>query len=191
VPGRAYDVLFGIATGQFGYVTQDQALAEGLSADALGKMAKRGQVERVAHGLYRFVSFPHGPLDTYMEAALWPRGVVGVLSHETALDLYELSDANPAKIHLTVPDDHRVRRQVPKAYVLHTETLAADEVTWREGLPLTTVERTIRDCHADHLRVGLLEQAIEQARARGMLSAARARALRRDVAKSSRSRGGA
>ncbi len=38
-----------------------------------------------------------------MEATLWPRGAHGALSHETALDLYGLSDVNPAKIHITVP----------------------------------------------------------------------------------------
>ena len=57
-----------------------------------------------------------------MEAALWPgRGMRGVLSHETALDLYALSDVNPARIDITLPRAYRIRRDVPAAYRVHHE----------------------------------------------------------------------
>jgi hypothetical protein len=47
---------------------------------------------------------PPSSLDAYMDAVLWPgRGVRDMLSHETALDLYGLSDVNPAKIDVTLP----------------------------------------------------------------------------------------
>src|ERR1700741_3235147 len=108
MPGRAYDALFELATDQFGFITRKQALEAGFNRDTLIQMAKRGLVDRVGHGLYRFKAFPAGPLDPYMEAVLWPHGTMGALSHETALDLYGLSDANPAKIHITVPKKHRV-----------------------------------------------------------------------------------
>lgn len=170
MPGRAYTTLFDLATAQRGYVTQEQARRQGLTRFALRDMADRGQVERVAHGLYRFTSFPRGALDSLMEAVLWPRGARGVLSHETALDLYDLSDANPAKIHLTLPPHHRINRRVPDVYELHFEPLSQRDVTYRESLPITTVERTIRDCHRTHLRRGLLDQAIDQARARGLIT---------------------
>jgi predicted transcriptional regulator of viral defense system len=45
-----------------------------------------------------------------MLAALWPAGR-GVLSHDTALELHELCDVNPEKIHLTVPADYQPRRR--------------------------------------------------------------------------------
>jgi predicted transcriptional regulator of viral defense system len=182
VPGRAYEVLFDLATDQRGYVTQEQARQHGLTPYTLVKMAERGQVKHIAQGLYRFKAFPPGPLDTYMEAVLWPRGVLGVLCHETALDLYDLSDVNPAKIHLTVPADHRIRRKIPDVYEIHHADLTEDDRTWREGLPVTTVERTIRDCHRAHLRGGLLAQALDQARTRGLITAATARELRREIA---------
>lgn len=41
----------------------------------------------------------------YMAAALWPQGIQGVLTHDTALDLWDVSDVNPAKIHITVRAD--------------------------------------------------------------------------------------
>jgi predicted transcriptional regulator of viral defense system len=181
MPGRAYDALFALAADQFGYVTREQSLAAGFADKTLRQMARRGVVEHIDHGLYRFKAFPAGPLDAYMEAALWPHRKSGVLSHETALELYGLSDANPDKIHLTVPKKHRITRKIPTVYEIHHADLSPDEVTWREGLPLTTVERTIRDCYETHLRRGLLEQALEQARARGLISAAKARQLRKEM----------
>ncbi len=42
-----------------------------------------------------------------MAAALWPKGIQGVLTHDTALDLWDVSDVNPAKTHITVPHGHR------------------------------------------------------------------------------------
>jgi len=181
MPGRAYDALFELATDQYGFITRDQAIMAGFNRDTLIQMAKRGLVDRVGHGLYRFKAFPAGPLDAYMAAVLWPHGKTGVLSHETALDLYGLSDANPAKIHITVPKKHRVTRTIPATYAIHHADLEPREITWREGLPVTTVERTIRDGLAVHLRRGLLLQALEQARARGLLTAGVERKLRMEV----------
>jgi predicted transcriptional regulator of viral defense system len=181
MPGRAYDVLFERATDQYGYITREQALRAGFNRSTLLKMAQRGVVDQVGHGLYRFKAFPPGPLDAYMEAVLWPHGKTGVLSHETALDLYGLSDVNPEKIHITVPLRHRITRTIPAVYEIHHADLGSEEITWRDGLPLTTVERTIQDSHRSHLRRGLLEQALEQARARGLISADKERKLRRRI----------
>lgn len=44
-----------------------------------------------------------------MLATSWASGR-GVLSHDTALDLHELCDINPAKVHLTLPPDYSPRR---------------------------------------------------------------------------------
>ena len=67
-------------------------------------------------------AIPVTGLDQYMEATLWPRGGA-VLSHDTALDLHELCDVNPAKVHVTVPVAARIRRQAPPAYAVHVRDL--------------------------------------------------------------------
>lgn len=181
VPGHAYDLLFDLATSQYGYVTRFQALEAGVARNTLDEMSRRGLVDHISHGLYRFKAFPTSPLDTYMEAVLWPHRATGVLSHETALELYGLSDVNPEKIQLTVPKTHRIRRKIPAVYEIHHADLGSEEITWREGLPLTTVERTIRDCHRTHLRRSLLEQALNQARSRGLITAAKEHELRKAI----------
>jgi predicted transcriptional regulator of viral defense system len=117
----------------------------------------------------------------YMAAALWPRGAPGVLTHETALDLWDVSDVNPAKIHVTVPRRHRPQREIPAAYVIHREDLDPTEVTAIEGVPVARLARAIRQCAGTHLGRDLLEQATRQARARGLLSAAEHAALVREL----------
>jgi predicted transcriptional regulator of viral defense system len=74
---------------QQGYVTQQDARGAGGAASTLARMAERGTLVRTSHDVYRVPFIAAGSLDQYMEATLWPRGVRGVLSNETALGLYE------------------------------------------------------------------------------------------------------
>jgi predicted transcriptional regulator of viral defense system len=143
-------------------------------------MTARHTLERRGHGLYRMPTVPATGLDAYMEATLWA-GRRGVLSHETALDLYELCDVNPAAIHLTVPRTFRTRKDVPPAYRLHREDLDEGDVGWHEGIPIVTPERAILGGIDQPLGWQLIDQAIETARGRGLLSkpvAARLTAMR-------------
>jgi predicted transcriptional regulator of viral defense system len=183
VPGSAYQRVYEVAANQGGYITTAQAAETEVKQNTLTKMAARGQLERVSWGVYRLVHFPISPLDQYVEATLWPLSVPGVISHESGLALYGLSDANPTRIHLTVPTRFRVQREVPKRLVIHRADLPADDVQLFEGILVTTPERTIRDCHAAHLGPALIRQAIEDGRRSGHLRAAQAEALMRELLK--------
>jgi predicted transcriptional regulator of viral defense system len=147
----------------------------------LVRMSEHGTLERRGHGLYRLRYFPVSPLDSYMEATLWPRGTRGVLSHETALQLYELSDVNPSKIHLTVPREHRIRREIPALYRIHHETLADQDATFHEGMPIVTPAHAIRQSHAAHLGPALIGQAIDHGVSNGRLTRKEAAQLRRGM----------
>ncbi len=164
------------ATGRYGYVTPDDARAAGIDPAQLRIMNLRGLVEHVARGVYRFPIVPTTPLDQYMEAVLWPR-TTAVLSHETALDLHGLCDVNPADIHISVPADYRVRRDVPRMYKLHRRDLDPAEVTLHEGIPIVTVYRAIRDGMEARLGGHLIDQAIDTARRRGLLAPEQLNAL--------------
>ena len=169
MPGRAHNKLFEVAADRYGYLTQHEALEAGYSKDALQKMAKRGTLDRVAWGLYRFAALPRHELDQYMEATLWPRPAQGVLSHETALDLHDLCDVNPGRLHVTVPKSYRTNRAVPKLYALHRRDLVLHEIGSHEGIPIVTPLRAILDGIEGNVRAGLVEQAIDSARRRGLL----------------------
>ena len=180
--GSVYAQLFEAAVDQRGYVTTAQARAEGIRPGTLAMMASRGTIERVSHGVYRLVQFPVAPHASYMEASLWPAGVRGVISHESALALYEISDVNPSKIHITVPGVFRIRRRIPAHLAVHHAELRADEIEWLDGIPVTTPERTILDCSAAHLGPRLVRQAISDGERAGLLSARTAASLRHRLA---------
>lgn len=170
MPGRVYTQLLERAHEQYGYVTPRDARELGIDPLRLQDLARRRLADHVAHGVYRIPLVPRTGLDQYMEATLWPQAVQGVLGHETALDLYELCDVNPAKIHLTVPATYRPRREVPELYVLHRRNLDARDVTRHEGIPIVTPYRAIIDGIETHLGRRLLDQAIDNAIKRGLLT---------------------
>jgi hypothetical protein len=170
MPGRWYAELFEIAAGQNGFVTTEDVRELGGTTQVLADMHRHHHLERRGHGLYRFTAFPSGPFDELMQATLWPRGL-GVISHDSALDLWDLCDVNPAKIHVTVPRAARIRRVAPVEYVIHPRDLAPTERTHVEGIPVVTPGRAIADGIERHLDRRLIEQALDAARRRGLVPA--------------------
>jgi predicted transcriptional regulator of viral defense system len=170
-----------MANEAHGFITPDDAREAGVAPINLVRMAERGQLERRANGLYRFPLIPAGPLDAYMEAALWPRGVRGVISHETALELYELSDVHPRRIHITVPAAHRINRETPAAYRIHHEDLRQRDIGNLEGIPIVTAERAIRQAAEADVGPALVAQAIDEGERNGRLTGRQAKRLRDDL----------
>lgn len=179
MPGSKYEKVMDLAADQFGYVSTSQAVARGVSRNALRMMATRGVLERVSWGVYRVPTFPASPFAEYMEASLWPAGAPGVVSHESALAIRDLSDVNPAKVHITLPKAFRVRRTLPGHLVLHNDDLPEEDITQVEGIPTTTVRRAIEDCFRAHLGPALLRQAIEEGEREGYLKPGEASELRK------------
>ena len=183
---RAWDTtLYELAEGQAGYFTAAQARGVGVHPVRLVQLQKRGDIERATRGVYRLTRFPVSPLGQYMEAALWPQvrrpEAQGVISHESALAIYGVSDVSPAKVHVTLPNAFRVRRAVPKHLQLHFADLEPGDVQRVEGIPVTTPSRAIRDAHASHVGPALVRQAIEDARRSGQLTFDQADRLAREL----------
>jgi predicted transcriptional regulator of viral defense system len=180
-PGQLYD----IAENQLGYFTAAQAQAAGVHQVRLVQLDQTGDIERVSRGVYRLARFPVSPHGQYMEAILWPQvrrpDVRGVISHVSALALYELTEVNPSKVHITLDPAIRVRRAVPRQLALHFATLSARDVHVVDGVPVTTPERTIRDVHTDHLGPALVRKAIADGRRTGRLTYALAERLAREL----------
>lgn len=177
MPTDRFTELAETAADQHGYFALTDSREAGYADNTIAQMARRGRIERVSHGVYRIPFLLGGRLGPYMAAALWPAGVRGMISRDSALDLWEVGDVNPAKIHITVPRAHRAQRSVPAVYELHREDLTGDEVTEIEGVPVVTLERAIRECHRAHLAIDLLEQAIRHGQERGLLTTTQARRL--------------
>lgn len=170
MPRAAFTNIYELAADQFGYFTTAQAHRLGVGRMAVVMMERRGTIERVSRGVYRLLQFPVEPEGQYMEASLWPVRTTAVVSHESALALYGLSDVDPPRIHITVPKRYRVRRAVPARLAVHYADLPPGDRTLHNGIPVTSVARTLRDCHAAMLGDDLVAQALWQAEREGWLS---------------------
>ncbi len=157
--------LYRIAERQAGYFTTRQARRAGYSPSLLTYHTKRGAFQRVRRGVYRWSAFPEMPHADLFIAWL-SAGPKAVISHDSALALYGLSDALPGEIHLTVPRTASRRRRGVR---LHTARLQPEEVTEREGLPVTTLPRTFTDLLHDGIGEDLIHQAVQQALERGLV----------------------
>jgi predicted transcriptional regulator of viral defense system len=180
MPGVRYKQLFERAAENYGYVTGDDARALGVPVGTLNALARRGQLDRVSHGIYRVPLVPPSRFDQYKLATLWPDGR-GLVSHESALELYGISDVNPAKLHIAVPAAYRTHRRVPALYFLHREDIANADRSEVDGIAAVSVAKAIRQVHEQHLRGSLVEQAINDAEREGWLRRRQADQLRYEL----------
>jgi predicted transcriptional regulator of viral defense system len=159
-----YDHLYEIAEAQAGYFTASQAQTVGFSTERLSANVKSGRFTRITQGVYRLYHFPGSPYEDMFVA--WLRaGPTSVISHESALAVYDLSDILPSEIHIIVPRNASRRRKGIRQYTNH---LLADEITKRNGFPITTVERTLADLIANGLAEEQIRLAIREALQRGL-----------------------
>jgi predicted transcriptional regulator of viral defense system len=144
--------IYKIAENQAGYFAAAQAAEAGYTWERLSQNVKKGTFFRVSQGVYRLSQFPHSPHEDMYIA--WLRiGPKSVISHESALALYDLADILPSETHVIMPRSASRRR---KGIRLHTSALNKEEIVRRDGLPLTSVERTI----ADVIRAGMPEDQV-------------------------------
>jgi len=161
--------LFAIASEQGGYFTAEQGRACGFGWALLSHHVKSGRFIRVRRGLYRSREFPSSPRQDVFVAWLAVGKDLAVVSHESALDLLDLSDVIPGAVHLTVP---RSRRSHPtlSGVSIHTTTrpLRPSDRIVREGVRLTSAPRSILDAAEAGMAPEQIEMAVVQAISRGL-----------------------
>ena len=165
----ARDELWEIATLQHGFVTARQAVAEGIDRETVDKLVQRGTLQRAAFGVYRFPKYPYTDTARYMFAVLWTRASEAALSHETALDVYAISDIIADRIHVTVGQRRRLRRAGGELYEVHYQDLDAGQIGWWQEIPTVTPATAIAQCLTYGTPTYLLRQAIERGHAQGYL----------------------
>ena len=175
-----WDRLVERAAEQHGYVTTRDARDLGIDPTQLRLLAARGRLERVGRGAYRVQVLPRGEHDDLAEAVAWSLGR-GVVSHESALVLHGLSDVNTSRVHLTVPRENHPRTAGGDLYRMHRRILPTSDVTEADGIPVTTVPRTVRDCLAGGTDPYQLRLAIDRAETGGLVRRAVAEDLRGEV----------
>jgi predicted transcriptional regulator of viral defense system len=176
--------LFELAATQAGYFTAAQARGLGYSARSLVHHAQAGHFERVSRGFYRLTEFPGLPNEDVIAAWVKVGPKRAVISHDTALALYELAPSRSHEIHLTVPREHRPRQRSKgrKGVKIHTtlQPLRATEVVQRFGARMTSPARTIADVAEVGADPSVVVEAVGRSLRAGLLTAAELRRATRD-----------
>jgi predicted transcriptional regulator of viral defense system len=163
--------LFETADAQAGYFTGQQAKEAGYSHAAQTYHLKQNHWRDEGWGIFRLRDYPLGNEEQYVQLSLWSRDRQGrpqaVVSHETALSLYELSDIMPAEVHLTVPKSFRKR--IPKGVVLHKAELSKCDIQARHAFSVTAPLRTLLDVAEGSLSPEHLGKAVQDALAKGLV----------------------
>ena len=175
VKESARDRIFKVVESQHGVFTTKQAVDAGYERKTHTYHVGAGNWIREYRGIYRLAHYHIDDEAEYVIWSLWSRnrGEIpqAVYSHETALSLYELSDVNPSKLHMTVPRAFRRNSEIPAHLVLHKGELDDAEIEQREGYSLTMPLRTVLDLSSvETVSRDLVEQAIIQALDRGLIT---------------------
>jgi hypothetical protein len=149
-----------VARRQWGVVSRRQLAVLGFSAHGIAEWVRTGRLVRLHRGVYA-VGHDRLRVEGRWLAAVMACGPGAVLSHRDAAQLWELRQGNSALIDVTVPSlNGRIRRRGLRVH--RSGRLAAQEVTVRCGIPVTTVARTLLDL-ADVLDPQALRRAVTEA----------------------------
>jgi predicted transcriptional regulator of viral defense system len=167
--------LFEFAEQQQGFFTTKQAKAAGFAENTHPYHVQVGNWIREHRGIYRLTLFPTSDRPDLVLWSLWSRNrneeVEGVYSHQTALNLYDLSDLSPAKLYMTVPTDFRRNSDIPGILVLHYADLPKSDVQMAQGFKFTRPLRTILDLiETGTVEQRFIRQALRQAVDRGLIT---------------------
>ena len=167
--------IFSIAENQQGFFTSFQAKQAGITDNNHVYHVRKGNWIREWRGIYRLRDYPFQEDAQYALWGVWSMNrkgdIQGVFSHETALSLFELSDINPVKLHMTVPRTFRRHSKIPTVLKLHYSTVMPTEYDDHGGYKVTKLFRTV----ADLIRCGTVSnefivQAVKEGLKRGILT---------------------
>jgi len=155
------EALNDLAAGQHGVISRAQLRQLGASDTMVARWLEAGRLHRIHRRVYA-LGHTALSLDGRLIAALLYGGDQAVLSHTTAAWVWQLIDAQPTRIHITI----RGRRSsLPGVRVHHSRRV--DRATCRD-LPVTSVGRTLLDL-ASMVTPRQLRRALAEADYRGLL----------------------
>ncbi|MDB5070264.1 MAG: uncharacterized protein JWM87_1375 [Candidatus Eremiobacteraeota bacterium] len=142
-----------------------------MTSSALAYHSRTGTIERLGHGVYRLADFPSSPREPLI-AATAALGKDAVVSHESALQLYGVSDVAPSRLHVTVPRDRRYVTAPADNVELHTTTrpFAPGDVVQHEGFRATSLARSIVDAARTHTAPEQIVMAVREGLRRGLVA---------------------
>ena len=152
-----------LADVQHGVVALHQLIAIGLGRHAIQQRVQRGRLHRVYRGVYAVGRRRINREGWWMAATLTTGGV---LSHRSAAALWALADPIE-RDHVTIPTS--AGRRDRRGLTIHrTSSLPNADTTTHDGIPVTTVPRTLVDL-AESVTRRTLERMLDEAEYRRLL----------------------
>lgn len=169
-----------LASERNGVFTASAARKIGLSSSSLAYYARTGAIERLGHGVYGLTDFPSSPNEALI-AAVAAIGPEAVISHESALKLYGVSDVMPSRLHFTIPRNRRYVIAPADDIEIHTTTraFAPGDLVQHEGFRATSLARSIVDSARASTAPEQIIMAVRESLRRGLLT-------KRDLARATR-----
>lgn len=133
-----------IARRQHGVVARRQVEEAGLSGKTIDRWARKGRLHRVHPGVYALGHDAITMRGRWMAAVL-ASGSGAVLSHRSATALWGIWGSGTGETHVIVPRHTGSHRSIRR----HFGALSSDEVTTRDGIPVTSAARSVLDLAAD------------------------------------------
>jgi predicted transcriptional regulator of viral defense system len=155
---RSERALADLAGRQWGVVSRAQLAAMGVGRGAIDARLNAGRLRRLHRGVYA-IGGAALPREGRALAAVLACGERAVLSHVSAAVHWGLLSYDPPRPEVTAPAS---RRGVPGIRLHRARSLDATETTTHDGIPITTVARTLIDLAA-RSPTNHLEHAIGQA----------------------------
>ncbi len=175
---EAFRALAEIAADQAGLVTAAQAAARSVDRVTQLRLCQAQLLQNVGRGVYRVTgASPPSHLESRVawlrldpSRPAWRRTGLGVddgvVSHRSACLVHELGDIPAPETELTVPR-RRTTREL--GIRLHIERLDPEDVTIVDGLPVTTVTRTVMDLMRNGADAGHVGGVIANAERRNLV----------------------
>lgn len=168
---EALETLELLGSTQWGLVTTAQATAAGVERLWLSRLTQRGTLQRVRHGVY---SLPSAKIDPWQDLhAAWlatsPKETATervdaadpiVVRGASAVALHRLGDLVPATHEFLSPNRHQSSQSDVKFI---RENISSRDMSSIDGLPVTSVPRTIVDLARDSIDENHLADIATQA----------------------------
>lgn len=166
---NAYDEIWGVAEDNYGIITCSRAEELGVSRQNLVAMERRGDLTRLAQGVYQVKHHVPGVNDVYAVGVAMV-GEAAYLRGASVVAMLNLAPTNPGVLY--VGCGRRVRRRLPNGFRVRDRTPSATvEFEGFEGIRCQTLAEALRTAKAEgSIEADRIADAAAKAKEKGLLS---------------------
>ncbi|MDU3078164.1 MAG: type IV toxin-antitoxin system AbiEi family antitoxin domain-containing protein, partial [Mixta calida] len=166
------ETLETIASDQWGIVTTAQAQREGITRVQINRLAQKGVLYKSSHGVYYLPSAPMGALSDIQASWIsldpkhflserWEEGPRIVVSHESAAAIHHIGNLIPQVDTFSATFRKQTSRSGIK--ILSNQKIDREDIVNVDGLPVTSVKRTVVDLAAQKIEREYLSMIVADA----------------------------